>query len=547
MNINNITDLSSGTPVTLLSGFLGSGKTTLMEHILRNKQGYKCAVLVNDMAEINIDSQLIKKTNLIKDDEKIIEFQNGCICCTLKEDLIKELKEITKERKFDCIVIESTGVGDPLEVAQSFFHKDHEDESILNDCARLDNCVTAVDASNFLNYIKSIDEIKDKWVYDGGDKDERSVSKLLIDQIEFANVVLLNKIDLVNDKTIDLILHILKTLNPNAKIIKTFKSQVDLEYLLFTNHFKDSFAKSFPEWDNPTSSHTPETIEYGISSFVFRSNVPFHPRRLESFMTSNFLMRIEEWTNDYDDEQVEVEAQDENNEKEFEKPQGFLSEFDKITVDDKYSSSKYKSNEVELENPTEIQSDPEKIADDANHPITKDELAAKYNLTNEDLKKMEIYYSQNISEQRMKKYGNLIRSKGNIWLGNPIKIHTYGNWSQAGNMLNFGFSDIWEEFKIEKILVEMPASKSDQILKDLPKSELVFIGQKLKENEIRSALDSCLLKESEIAELKSALTKENYNEIDLFDDPFFSWPNWDRSLKEFIELRKNYKGCNLSK
>jgi len=285
MNINNITHTSSGTPVTLLSGFLGSGKTTLMEHILKNKQGYKCAVLVNDMAEINIDSQLIKKTNLIRDDEKKLEFQNGCICCTLKEDLIKELKEITKERKFDCIVIESTGVGDPLEVAQSFFHKDHEDESILNDCARLDKCVTVVDASNFLNYIKSIDEIKEKWLYDGGDKDERSVSKLLIDQIEFANVILLNKIDLVNDKSIDLILSILKTLNPDAKILKTFKSQVDLEYLLFTNHFKYSFAKSFPEWDNPTSNHTPETLEYGILSFVYRSNVPFHPARLESFMT----------------------------------------------------------------------------------------------------------------------------------------------------------------------------------------------------------------------------------------------------------------------
>jgi G3E family GTPase len=228
-------------PVTLLSGFLGSGKTTLLEHILKNKEGIKCAVLVNDMAEINVDAALVKETKLLNKDEKMIEMHNGCICCTLRNDLLEELKIMAKSKAFDTIIIESTGISEPKEVAETFFAvKENEDEAInvtgsniandlnekkevLNDLARLDNCVTVVDCSTFYDNLKMMDLVGEKFGPSGEAEvgDQRNVSQLLIDQIEFSNVVLLNKIDLVTKKLIDQTKELIKKLNPNAKIFET--------------------------------------------------------------------------------------------------------------------------------------------------------------------------------------------------------------------------------------------------------------------------------------------------------------------------------------
>lgn len=275
-------------PVTVLSGFLGAGKTTLLNHILQNREGLKVAVIVNDMSEVNIDAAQVKNdVNLNYVEEKLVEMSNGCICCTLREDLLEEVGKLASEGKFDYLVIESTGISEPLPVAETFTFPDENDVS-LSEIANLDTMVTVVDAQNFLKDYLAGEDLKDQKL-ELSEEDDRSISQLLADQVEFANVILLNKIDLVNDEEKKQVYNLLGKLNPNAEIIETERSKVDLTRVLNTNKFDINEAAENPDWlAEERGAHTPETEEYGISSFVFKSRKPFHPDRLWKLMESDW-------------------------------------------------------------------------------------------------------------------------------------------------------------------------------------------------------------------------------------------------------------------
>jgi len=268
-------------PVTVLSGFLGAGKTTVLSHILNNRQGKKVAVIVNDMSEINIDAAMIKnEVTLSHQEEKLVEMSNGCICCTLREDLLLEINKLAKDNKFDYLVIESTGISEPLPIAETFTFAD-EDGSSLSDVARLDTMVTVVDAVNFLKDYDEAKYLKDTGESLGED-DERSVADLLVDQIEFADVILVSKTDLVANDQVGKLNATLKTLNTRAKIIPISHGKVDINNVVNTNLFDFEKAEQAPGWlKEMRGEHIPETEEYGISSFSFIARRPFYPEKFE--------------------------------------------------------------------------------------------------------------------------------------------------------------------------------------------------------------------------------------------------------------------------
>ena len=278
-------------PVTVLSGFLGSGKTTLLNHILNNREGKKVAVIVNDMSEVNIDASLVEKNgaDLSRTEEKLVEMSNGCICCTLREDLLKQVHELANEKKFDYLLIESTGISEPLPVATTFDFRDEEGQS-LSDVSRLDTMVTIVDVANLIKNYSSIDFLKDKEknIEEG---DERTLVDLLVEQIEFANVILLNKIDLTSKEELRTVKAIIHGLNAKAKIIETTHSKVDISKVMDTSLFNLEEAQQHPllaqEIYNP-NEHLPETEEYGIASFVYRARDPFNPKKLHSFFNQEW-------------------------------------------------------------------------------------------------------------------------------------------------------------------------------------------------------------------------------------------------------------------
>ncbi len=271
-------------PVTVLSGFLGAGKTTVLSHILNNRQGQKVAVIVNDMSELNIDASLVKsEVSLNRSDEKLVEMSNGCICCTLREDLLLEVNKLAKEGRFDYLVIESTGISEPLPVAETFTFADDNGIS-LSDIATLDTMVTVVDAVNFL---KDYDEAQ--YLQDAGeslgDEDERSVADLLIDQVEFADVLLISKTDLVKAADIERLNAILKVLNTHAKIIPISSGKVDINSVLNTGLFNFERAQQAPGWlKEMRGEHIPETEEYGIGSFNYVARRPFNPEKFYQFL-----------------------------------------------------------------------------------------------------------------------------------------------------------------------------------------------------------------------------------------------------------------------
>jgi G3E family GTPase len=271
-------------PVTVLSGFLGAGKTTVLSHILNNRQGKKVAVIVNDMSEINIDSAIVQnEVSLNRSEEKLVEMSNGCICCTLREDLLEEVTKLAQEGRFDYLVIESTGISEPLPVAETFTFAD-EDGVSLSDVADLDTMVTVVDGVNFL---KDYDEAK--YLQDTGEslgeEDERSVADLLVDQVEFADVILISKTDLASSSDIERLTAILKTLNTHAKIVPICEGQVDIEQVLNTGLFNFERAQRAPGWlKEMRGEHVPETEEYGIASFTYEARRPFHPEKFHQFL-----------------------------------------------------------------------------------------------------------------------------------------------------------------------------------------------------------------------------------------------------------------------
>ncbi|MGA5220774.1 GTP-binding protein [Streptomyces cinereoruber] len=273
-------------PVTVLSGFLGAGKTTLLNHVLTNRDGLRVAVIVNDMSEINIDAALVRggEAALSRTEERLVEMTNGCICCTLRDDLLEEVDRLAREGRFDYLLIESSGISEPMPVAATFaFPRD--DGATLGDLARLDTMVTVVDAANFLPELAGGDALVERGL-DQYEEDERTVSDLLMDQIEFADVIVLNKLDLVEPADALRLRAALTRLNPAARVVTAIRGRVPLERVLGTGLFDLERAQEAPGWVMELNGdHVPETEEYGISSLVFRSGVPFHPGRLFTFVT----------------------------------------------------------------------------------------------------------------------------------------------------------------------------------------------------------------------------------------------------------------------
>ncbi len=276
-------------PTTVLSGFLGAGKTTLLNHVLNNRDGLRVAVIVNDMSEINIDSQLIAHGGaaLSRTEETLVEMTNGCICCTLRDDLLQEVSRLAREDRFDYLLIESTGISEPMPVAATFSFIDETGRS-LSEVARLDTMVTVVDASQFLKDFYSFEDLRDRRAALSED-DERSIADLLIDQIEFANVVVLNKADLISTSELERLNQIIRHLNRSAMVHTSVRGVLPLDIILNTNLFSMEEAEASPGWvQELNGDHLPETEEYGIGSFVYRARRPFHPGRLETLTDEGF-------------------------------------------------------------------------------------------------------------------------------------------------------------------------------------------------------------------------------------------------------------------
>lgn len=378
-------------PVTVLSGFLGSGKTTLLNHVLHNKEGLKVAVIVNDMSEVNVDANLVKSESVLsRTHEKLVEMSNGCICCTLREDLMVEVERLAKEERFDYLLIESTGISEPIPVAQTFSFVDEENGIDLSRFSYVDTMVTVVDAFNFFKDFGSPETLMDRELTDI-DGDYRTIVNLLTDQIEFANVIVLNKTDLVNPENLGVLKEIIQKLNPSARILESSYSKIEPKEILNTGLFDFEEAEQSAGWIEELNKdeHTPETEEYGIGSFVYRSKKPFDPSRFSEYIQFKFP-------------------------------------------------------------------------------------------------------------------SNIIRSKGLFWLASRPEQALI--WGQAGGSLKADSAGVWwSSMPYEQRIKQLAfIENQEEIEKDWSKqfgdrkNEIVFIGQDMDENQIKSELDSCLLTETEL-------------------------------------------------
>ncbi len=278
-------------PVTVLSGFLGAGKTTLLNHVLHNREGLKVAVIVNDMSEVNIDAQQIaREGGLSRTEERLVEMSNGCICCTLREDLMVEITKLAREKRFDYLLIESTGISEPLPVAQTFSFVSEDGTIDLGRHARLDTLVTVVDAFNFAKDFGSLDRLFDRQLNEADPEDQRTIVNLLTEQVEFANVIVLNKADLVSAHHLGELKAILNKLNPAARVVEASFGKTPLRNILNTGLFNFEEAEQSRGWQEELAKghHTPETEEYGIGSFVFRDSRPFHPVRFWDYVSEGW-------------------------------------------------------------------------------------------------------------------------------------------------------------------------------------------------------------------------------------------------------------------
>ncbi|KAI2618339.1 putative cobalamin synthesis protein [Hypomontagnella submonticulosa] len=487
-------------PVTLLSGFLGSGKTTLLENILTSPDhGLRIGVIVNDVGALNIDAALLTSHDVTRKEEQVVAMQNGCICCTLRGDLLEEVARLAEEKQVEYLVIESSGVSEPMQVAETFSEEfadmhiaaghdleaeDQGDKETnkklaeilkaggLSKVARLDTCVTLVDAVNFMQDFATADFLVDRQT-DVPQEDDRNISDLQVDQVEFADVVIVNKCDLVSKEEVNRIKGVVNKLNPGAKVVSTIKSRLDLTEILDTRLFSYEKAALSAGWLKSLNEEiNPETEEYGIGTFVYRARRPFHPARLWDMIKSVFVViqteyqiEGEEMDVDEDGTDGEEDGEDEDSEMEDEQPQL---------------------------NP-------------------KARLASK--MTDET-------------------FGPLLRSKGFLWLATRPRM--YGEWSQAGVMLTISGQDLW---RCEIPENEWPADPETRkaITRDFDgkwgdrRQELVFIGQQMRnggEERLRKALDNCLLDDEEFRIWEEAMESgvDVQDKLDeLFEDGFEDW------------------------
>ncbi len=521
---------TSGIPVTLLSGFLGSGKTTLLKNILEQKEGLEVAVLVNDMAELNIDASLVKKGNLLQSEEKVVEMQNGCICCTLREDLLLEMTKLATLKKFDAIVIESTGVSEPQQVAETFTFPidmtppNEEDEKnpsfeenpmyrelkkaietlgytpeSLDDLTKLDTCVTVVDCKAFSGDLTTCGFLLERFA-DIDKEDDRTIATLLIDQIEFADVILLNKCDLVTDEEAAKIQKAIKVLNPTARVHKTVKSKIPMKEVMKTGLFNMEKASRSAGWlQSLSDGHTPETEEYGIGSFVYRARTPFHPTRLADLLTSIFMINMTDYEEDGGEEE---EEHDKNEDSENDKKEDSKNA-------DKNGNGKEEDSEDEEEE--------------------------------EDIEERDATCAKGLANMRQR-FGQILRSKGFLWMaGRDMQA---GEWSQAGAVATLDYGGVWPGLMPEDL---RPSDDKDFQKDCLPgvirdrRQEIVFIGQDLDKKAIIAALDGCLLRPEDIkkgeGEKKSgedAADPEHgwkfcYEPTE--EDPLPTWPDPQKELE----------------
>ncbi|KAI1346364.1 P-loop containing nucleoside triphosphate hydrolase protein [Xylaria sp. FL0043] len=495
-------------PVTLLSGFLGAGKTTLLEKILTDpKHGLRIGVIVNDVGALNIDAALLSTHDVTRKQEQVVAMQNGCICCTLRGDLLEEVARLAEDDQVDYLVIESSGVSEPMQVAETFseefaemsvmagsaLEEDEENEMTkeqrmrlaeilkaggLSKVARLDTCVTLVDAVNFMQDFATADFLKDRQT-DVPDEDDRNISDLQVDQVEFADVVVINKCDLVSQEDVNRVKGVIHNLNPGAKIITAVKSSFDLRNILDTHMFSYEKAALSSGWLKSINEEiNPETEEYGIGTFVYRARRPFHPQRLWQTISDVFVVIQTEYLDDNADGQNGTEE--------------VMDEDEEMESDGDESDSE---DEVE---------DPQPQLD------TKGRLESK---------------AANPT------FGPLLRSKGFLWLATRPLM--YGEWSQAGVMLTLSGGDLW---RCEMDLAHWPQSPEAQaaILRDFQgkwgdrRQEIVFIGQQMRdggEKRLRKALDACLLNDAEWKDWERAMkSKKPQRVLDrLFEDGFEDW------------------------
>eukprot|EP00300_Choanocystis_sp_HF-7_P012492 c17913_g1_i3.p1 GENE.c17913_g1_i3~~c17913_g1_i3.p1 ORF type:complete len:605 (-),score=105.56 c17913_g1_i3:770-2494(-) len=492
-------------PVTLLSGFLGAGKTTLLQHILKNKSGLKCAVIVNDMAELNIDAALVANQNILQREEKLVQMQNGCICCTLRMDLLEEVASIARAGKFDYLVIESTGISEPMQVAETFTFtpndqtddsdkstraekpsesppkkrktepkkkKDDESQVVetnvlqpLSEFAQLDTCVTVVDAVNFFSTFDNYKTVSEDGVGVNED-DSRCIVDLMIDQLEFADVILINKSEMVSRAALKKIRRVIKKLNVEAEVIATNYSKVDLRKILNTGKFSLEKASNASGWLRSLSiAHKPESEEYDIRSFVYRARRPFHPQRLLDLCVANFVVQ------------------------EF----GMSPE-----TDDTNSRHSEQQDDESRDNTSESDESVDSAGPD--------------------------WRENRIKQKKAGPFSSVLRSKGFFWL--PTRSDISGEWSQAGIVLSLGHGapwfanipkDQWPEGSEEHIMRDFEPEFSDR------RQEIVFIGANVNQSVITKALDRCLLTKREMKSFRSGTGN--------FEDPFEAWPTLEEVLQ----------------
>lgn len=513
-------------PVTLLSGFLGAGKTTLLENILKSDHGYKIAVVVNDMSALNIDASLLVNHKVSQKKESMVQLQNGCICCTLRGDLLEEMAHLAFSGKFDYIVIESTGISEPMQVAETFTQEfttamlDAEektdlgiDEKVLRQIAEhgglarltsLDTAVTVVDSYNFLPNFETFDLLKDRWEI-GMPEDERTISDLLVDQIEFSDVIILNKIGTISKKKHASIQSLVKKLNPVAKVISTDFCKVDMKEIINTGRFQFDKAATSAGWLQSIHEMTvrdvaagsklapkPETEEYNINNFVYRQRIPFHPLRLHELIRDKFL--VMEYNTPAG---AEVEEGEENATRE-----GDSKESDDESDGDSDMKEEWQDESDEDDGEDDVELIDEKVV---------------------------------LENKKNSVFGNLLRSKGYFWLATRHILQ--GEWSQAGAILTIKPGQPWFCVMSENSWPDDPQVK-EYIKRDFQgiygdrRNEIVFIGENINTEKLTKALDHCLLTPTEMRKFERIMKRFNGDVIKTemklntaWEDGFEDWPD----------------------